>query len=393
MKTSKVASRLKEIWPNIKKIVGYWEKLPASKRPSSKSYLAVKKGVEDELLVAKLSSFSYIASLLQPYLTKYQTDDPMLPFLGKDLEGLHRSLLLLVIKPDALDKCESPAALLQIDFSDKSIYLKLKDIHFGFSTEEELKNLQRQDKVSSTDVKAFEKEAAIMVISIVEKLSEKSPLNYCLVRTADAFDPVLMVSSTSLHLRNKMKKLLTHLVSLKIISSTLAEKAMPQYLELLTTLNQDHFENAKAFDHQDCRLDDFFFQKPTLKIPNELKSILKLVLVISHGQASVERGFNTNKSISKANLSEKSMVSRKMIIDHMQKKNLLPSTIELTNKFIKSVKCAHQRYHFDLEEQRKKAKSDLRNQQLEILNAEMTELMQRKQLLVDACKNLDNEFI
>ena len=96
-------------------------------------------------------------------------------------------------------------------------------------------------------------------------------MNYCLVRTADAFDPVLRVSSTSLHLRSKMKKLLTDLVSLKIISSTLAEKAKPQYLELLTTLNQDHFENAKAFDHQDCRLDDFFFQKSTLTIPNELK--------------------------------------------------------------------------------------------------------------------------
>ena len=224
--------------------------------------MAAKKGVEDELLVAKLSVFSYIASLLQPYLTKYQTDDPMLPFLGKDLERLHRSLLQLVIKPDVLDKCESPAALLQIDFSDKSISLKLKDIHFGFSTEEELKNLQRQDKVSSTDVKAFEKEAAVMVISIAEKLSEKSPFNYCLVRTADAFDQVLMVSSTSLHLRSKIKKLLTHLVSLKIISSTLSEKAMPQYLELLTPLNQDHFENAKAFDQQNCRLDEFFSKNP-----------------------------------------------------------------------------------------------------------------------------------
>jgi len=106
----------------------------------------------------------------------------------------------LVIKPDVLEKCESPAVLLQIDFSDKSIHLKLKDIHFGFSTEEELQHLQWQDKVSSTDVKAFEKEAAIMVISIVQKLSEKNPLNYCLVRTADAFDPVLMVSSKSLHL-------------------------------------------------------------------------------------------------------------------------------------------------------------------------------------------------
>ena len=87
------------------------------------------------------------------------------------------------------------------------------------------------------------------------------------------------------------------------------------------------------------------------------------------------------------------MVSRKMIIDHMQKNSLLPSTIELTNKFLKSVKCARQLYHFDLEEQRKKAKSDLRNHQLEILNAEMKDLTQRKQLLVDACKNLDNEFI
>ena len=55
------------------------------------------------------------------------------------------------------------------------------------------------------------------------------------------------------------------------------------------------------------------------------------------------------------------MVSKKMIIDHMQKNSLLPSIIELTNKFIKSVKCVCQCYHFDLEEQRKKAKSDLRN--------------------------------
>ena len=48
----------------------------------------------------------------------------------------------------------------------------------------------------------------------------------------------------------------------------------------------------------------------------------------------------------------------------MQKNSLLPSTIELTNKLIKSVKCAHQRYHIDLEQQKKRAKSDACNQQL-----------------------------
>ena len=48
----------------------------------------------------------------------------------------------------------------------------------------------------------------------------------------------------------------------------------------------------------------------------------------------------------------------------MQQNSLLPSTIELANKFIKSVKWAHQRYNIDLEKQKKKAKSDACNQQL-----------------------------
>ena len=70
--------------------------------------------------------------------------------------------------------------------------------------EEEIKTLQWQNKVSSTDVKAFKKEAAVMIISIVEKMSEQSPLN-CLVWTADVFDPVLLASSTQLHLWSKRK--------------------------------------------------------------------------------------------------------------------------------------------------------------------------------------------
>ena len=59
----------------------------------------------------------------------------MLQFLWKDLERWHRSLLQLVIKHGVLGKCESSAALLQIDISNKSIYLNLKDIRFGISME------------------------------------------------------------------------------------------------------------------------------------------------------------------------------------------------------------------------------------------------------------------
>ena len=95
------------------------------------------------------------------------------------------------------------------------------------------------------DVKAFKKEAAAVIISIVEKMI------YCFVKTANVFDTVLMVSSTPIHLLSKMKKLLTSLVSLNVVSSNLAEKALPQYSELLSTLTQDPVENVKAFDYKE----------------------------------------------------------------------------------------------------------------------------------------------
>ena len=77
----------------------------------------------------------------------------------------------------------------------------------------------------------------------------------------------------------------------------------------------------------------------------------------------------------------------------MQKNSLLPSTTELTNKFIKCVKCACQCYHIDLGQQKKKAKLDACNQQLYILKAKIKDLTRRKQLSVDACKKNDDEFI
>ena len=75
------------------------------------------------------------------------------------------------------------------------------------------------------------------------------------------------------------------------------------------------------------------------------------------------------------------MVSRKMIRSYA-KNSFLSSTIELTNKFIKSVKCVCQCYHIDLEQQKKKAKLDAYTQQLELLQAEIKDLTQRNQLLV-----------
>ena len=117
------------------------------------------------------------------------------------------------------------------------------------------------------------------------------------------------------------------------------------------------------------------------------------MLILSHGQSSVERGFNVNKDVAKVNLQEKSVISRKMIIDHMQKNNVSPSTIEITRKLARSVKAACQKYHLDLEEQKKNAKKNECNEQLKILTAEIKDAMQKKNILLEVCQKLDKEFV
>ena len=58
----------------------FWEGLAISKRCKSKTYEKVKAHINDPLTLAKLKFFSFVASLLEPYLNKYQDHGPMLPF-------------------------------------------------------------------------------------------------------------------------------------------------------------------------------------------------------------------------------------------------------------------------------------------------------------------------
>ena len=103
---SAVADRLLDIWKDLCKIVTYWEARKKPKPPTSASYILLKDATHDLFLPAKLTFFSFIASLLQPYLKSYQTNQPMLPFMYGDLEKMFRNLLELFVQPDELVKCK-----------------------------------------------------------------------------------------------------------------------------------------------------------------------------------------------------------------------------------------------------------------------------------------------
>ena len=61
---------------------------------------------------------------------------------------------------------------------------------------------------------------------------------------------------------------------------------------------------------------------------------MKVILNPSHGQASVERGFSINKSVLNVNITEESIVSKKLVRDHMIANKLEPYTVPISNELI-----------------------------------------------------------
>ena len=172
-----ISDRTIKIWPSIVKIVHHWSPLPPSKQPKCKSYKVLKNVVKDPFIVAKFNFFSFLAGRFLPYLTRYQSQKPMIPFLHDDIQQLVKELLSLTIKSDVIDNCkEGYKALLKIDLPDVRNHIKKKDMHVGFGTLHELQFRLRKDLISGADINEFCIEVREFFVTLLEKMFRKNPL-------------------------------------------------------------------------------------------------------------------------------------------------------------------------------------------------------------------------
>ena len=65
--------------------------------PKVKSFEALKDGCADPFFTVKVAIFNSVARKVTPFLTAYQTEKPMLPFLSEDMfklmKGKHKHIL------------------------------------------------------------------------------------------------------------------------------------------------------------------------------------------------------------------------------------------------------------------------------------------------------------
>ncbi|KAG1693155.1 hypothetical protein GQR58_007120 [Nymphon striatum] len=343
-----VCQRALDTWDSIVKFVKATQSGQLNK-PNNKSYEIVKECVNDKCFLAKLHFFKCIASLLQPFLKKYQTDKPMMPFISDDLCMIIRTLMRRFIKNEYLE-C-SNEKLIKIDVSDKNLQVNYKKIDIGYASEK-LKNV----KPSEREILEFRMECKACLVDLLKKLLEKCPATYSLVRHLSYLNPVNMASDKEV-CSAKFKKVLMLLLSSGRISEKDCDPLLQEYglfLDNIPVFGTIKFSN---FDNSTNRLDSLFFEY--MSGPNyiQLLSVVKLILVMSHGQASVERGFNINKEIEVENMKEHTLVARRMVCDHVNTVKGVTS-VDINKSLLLSVKHSRKKYEQYLEQQRVNKKSD-----------------------------------
>ena len=153
-----------------------------------------------------------------------------------------------------------------------------------------------------------------MLVSIVQKLQEKIPLNYAIVRNSRSLSPIVMSTEPKV-CTLQFSALVDKLFATKWISERVAENAKLQMQEFLFSKSKTKFKNFKSkfknFDVHTQRLDDFLgvYLHKNEKY-SSLWKICQIVFVLSHGQSSVECGFSVNKKLLVENLGEISLVSQ-----------------------------------------------------------------------------------
>ncbi|XP_049421798.1 uncharacterized protein LOC125882136 isoform X2 [Epinephelus fuscoguttatus] len=106
--------------------------------PKTSSYDALVEARKDYLIMAKLHFFMAISRTFTTFLTTYQTDEPVMPFISKDLAVLMKSLLKRFIKAEIL-KDITTLQMVRLDTTDKKTRVHLKDVDIGLGAEAVLK--------------------------------------------------------------------------------------------------------------------------------------------------------------------------------------------------------------------------------------------------------------
>lgn len=355
------AERLLEQWPAV---LEYFLKFIPKEKSIEKTstYKTIKNIITKPFIKEEIMFVIDSAKLFTNFSKTFQTNVPLIHVLYDELKYLFIQIIIRISKANIVELVEKDEChITDIFHIDNLIPLDNYEKIVGYTISSELRN----DKQKSSEINLFAFNCRKHFKATAEYLLKKIPL----------FDDCNMLK-------------LTRIIHPKYISQdpkdiiTIAKK-IPGFIEFshlenewrLLTLNRDkYFKDIDLDYNKNNRIDHFWRNVFDEKFSGELKfpylkKVVTGILILSHGNSEVERGFSTSSKIvtdDRSWLKEKTLNSVLFILDSI--KNLYNNKVEniqITPKLFKLAKNAHAEYQRYLEDQKKEKEMELLKHQQE----------------------------
>jgi hypothetical protein len=298
-----VIERALKILPFLKKYID----AVSAKPPQSGNFETMKQFLSDELLPAKLAFLQSVAMQLEPFLTLFQADKPLLPFLYSEYYHLINSIAHRFVRKAAMDKINNARHISELNVDDINNLKKVREVDIGFAAVNSCKSMKEGA------VLTFRRECRQFFILLFKKLNQKSPLNNAMVKGASCLSPAVMLSSMA---SSRINIAIQELIQRGVISGIIGDSIKRTYFSLI---ENEHVKlHLKTFVMQEDRLDVFLMKiKNFVDIPLKDIQLFSLfmpnIFILFHGNAAVERSFSANKELLVDNLHEQSLVSLRSV--------------------------------------------------------------------------------
>lgn len=373
LENAPVGKRAIEILDNLKTYVDHVKNDKTLKTTqNSKSFKVVQRCLDDKLLPVKLSFFVSFAEDIEPFLRKFQSDKPLVPFLYEELQAILRCSMERVVKEEVM--MNQP--LKNIDIQVEENLKPAKCIDLGYAAKSALRKC---NDIKDLDILKFKKECKRCLVSFLSKLVEKSPLKYELTQAVTFLNPKEIREENKKVATKNMTKALEILEDSNLITATWAQKADREYRAAIDDVTVIH--ECKAYTSE-SRLDTFWSKLLEKKKGEHLKEVVKILLPLSHGNATLERGFSVNGDLVVENLSEQSLIAQRLVYDSILSCGGVSKLI-ISKEMILSVRNSNQRWKEALKlkkeklDEKTRAKAEKRK-----LTALTKELEEKKRKLV-----------
>ncbi|GBN33819.1 hypothetical protein AVEN_163304-1 [Araneus ventricosus] len=218
-----------------------------------------------------------------------------------------KSVLDKFVKADVLEKNSSRLEKIDLALSDN--LLPSNKVALSFAVKDEMRKIKES---SPSDDYTFRKDCATAYKTICEKVFERSPLKFQFTKGISCLDPSVILNPTIADKR--LSVCLEIMVSNNWITRIKADGVKESFKVFIRNpVVQKYMEK---FKREKERLDDVFFSLfEVCNSPDNLRSFVKFILILSHGSAFVERGFSINSECLIENQLEESLVALRQIYD------------------------------------------------------------------------------